>query len=192
MLKPDLEIFKSVKGSLSSFKRKLLPFASHYPGLLFFCLGETLALLSPQFIPWVSWRGVSLSLSRLPWWLLLFLRRISLKSLTFEIPAHSPGCAVLTPDKSKPRFCAGWWSAHDLGLSSIHAAIIPPKVSQRASARIKDDLSIRPSSFHVQELCELFLLIFLHIAVLSQLGTMCGSVQLFYLSSRSFTRRLII
>lgn len=195
VLKPDLEIFKAVKSSQSSFKGKLLTFPPTTLAYCFCYLGGTLALLlQSSFLG--SAEGQALLSA--PQWLLLFLLGI----LWNHWPLKFQACfisSVLSWLQPPP----GPGSVHGRGVGSRMEfkawAFLSPccyhslEVSQRASAGIKDDLSAHPSSFHIRELCELILLIFLHIAALSQLGTMCPSEQLSsYSSSRSSARRLII
>lgn len=104
VLKPDLEIFKAVKSSQSSFKRKATHFPSHDPGLLFLLSRWDSGPASPKFIPWVSWRAGT---AFCPSVVAAFSTGDSLKSLTFEIPGllHLQ-CVVLAPATPRPRICA--------------------------------------------------------------------------------------
>lgn len=124
---------------------------------------------------------------------LLFLPIFSLKSLTFEILGSLNLQSVLP------------WLQPTLNPGTVQSGAVGSGMESKAGAlhfsqgqpegldQNKDDLSMLSSSFYIQELYELIILIFLHISVLSQLGTLCPlSNFLLISSSRSFIRVLII
>lgn len=120
----------------------------------------------------VSWQLLPLSA---PWWWLLFLLIFSLKSLTFGILGLLNLQSVLPWLRPTPHPGTVQSGAVGRGVESKTRALPFPQGQPEGSDKNKDDLSMLASSFYIQELHELILLIFLPMSVLSQLGTVCPS-----------------
>lgn len=98
-----------------------------------------------------------------------------MKSLTFEILGSLNLQSVLPwlqPALNPGTVQSG---AMGSGVESNTGALHFLQGQPEGPDKNKDDLSMLASSLYIQELYELILLIFLHISVLSQLGTMCPS-----------------
>lgn len=161
-----------VKSSRNSFKGKWFPFSSvTQSGLCVRAGGPAL--------PWAQQRGVrgitAASAALCPWWWLLFLLIFSLKSLTFGILGLLNLQSVLPWLRPTPHPGTVQSGAVGRGVESKTRALPFPQGQPEGSDKNKDDLSMLASSFYIQELHELILLIFLPMSVLSQLGTMCPS-----------------
>lgn len=105
---------------------------------------------------------------------MLLLLIFFLKSLTFGILVLLNLQSVLPWSWPRPTLNPGSVQSGAMG-KGVTSALHFPQGQPEGSDKNKDDLSMLVSSFYIQELYELILLIFLHMSALSQLGTMCPS-----------------